>query len=332
MPVIRKLIQEVRLASCLVWFALLPGFFPSFIFAQAVPPEAVAQFESVIGSRVEAVTILGGDYAAAGGIYAFRGGHLADLSIAKLGGGGVVAEARPLGESGIKWAPVLQGNLGQTTAENEFLAGYLQGNRSRYDLVAVQAGGGAKFFLTDNFWVTPTFSGIYGHTKNEFLPQNPVGDAIKIAASGTFVDWEVDTWSVVPSLELGYEYHWRRTILAFSTRYNFFHTENFDSSSPVVSVDGNSHTWENKLDVDVPLGWRLLGQELHTGGFLASTSIFGDAADGLREDQIYTVNGRLVVNLLDRVWSVRWIGLGCSYFFGENFSGWSAGLSISLQF
>ena len=46
--------------------ALGPG-----VFAQPVlpiPPEAAAQLQHTIGSRIEAVTVLGGDYGAAGGI------------------------------------------------------------------------------------------------------------------------------------------------------------------------------------------------------------------------------------------------------------------------
>ena len=61
----------------------------------AVPPEAIEQFQHVIGSRVEAVTILGGDYGAAGGIYTFRGGEVANLSIAKIGGGGTLRNRVP---------------------------------------------------------------------------------------------------------------------------------------------------------------------------------------------------------------------------------------------
>ena len=62
-------------------------------FAQPVVPQpAIEQFGQVIGRRVEAVTILGGDYGAAGGIYTFRGGKVANLSVAKIGGGGIVAE------------------------------------------------------------------------------------------------------------------------------------------------------------------------------------------------------------------------------------------------
>jgi len=48
---------------------------------------------------------------------------------------------------------------------------------------------------------------------------------------------------------------------------------------------------ENKLDVGVPLGWKLFDQELHTGGFFSRTELFGNAAEGLNENHIYTVNG-----------------------------------------
>ena len=297
-----------------------------------VPPEAVEQFQQVIGNRVEAVTILGGDSGAAGGFYTFRGGNVASLDIAKLGGVGDVAAPRPWGTSGWKWAPVLQGNLGRISAENDFASGYLAGNKSVYDVFAAQAGGGARLYFTDAFSLAAAVSGIYGRTENEFRAQNAVGDTVKAAASGTYVDWQIDTWSVVPSLELRYTWRWRDTALEFSSRGTFFHTESFASSSPVVSVNGDSHTWENKLDVDVPLGWQLFGRDLHTGGFIARTDLGGNAAAGLNENHFYTVNGRLVVDLLGRVWQVQWLGLGASRFVGEHFNGWTAGLDVRFKF
>jgi hypothetical protein len=317
---------EAALAAVLV-------FASRSVYAQpVVPPQAVQQFESVIGDRVEAVTILGGDYGAAGGIYTFRGGDVANVSLSKLGSGGNIAEPRPLGGTALKWAPVLQGNLGHISAINEFRAGYLRGNESVYDVLAVQGGGGARFYFTDHLSLAPTISGIYGHTENEFKARNAVGDAVKAAASGTYVDWEIDTWSVAPSLDLRYEWRCGRSTFEFGSRYNFFHTESFDSSSPVVNVRGDSHTWENKLDVDVPLGWKVFGRELHTGGFLARTELFGGAAEGLNADHLYTVNGRFVVDLLGKVWKVRWLGVGASYIFGEHAAGWTAGVDLRFQF
>jgi hypothetical protein len=298
----------------------------------AVPPAAVNQFEHTIGNRVEAVTILGGDYAAAGGIYTFRGGNLADLSISKVGGHGAVAAPRPLGVGDIQWAPLLQANAGHINAENEFATGYLAGNRTVYDVLAAQLGAGARFYFTDHFSLAPAFSGIYGHTENEFKPRNAVGDAIKQAAKGTFVDWKVDTWSISPEVTGRYEWNWGRTTLEFDSRYNFYHTESFNSSSPVVGVAGDSSTWENKLDVDAPLGGKLFGRELHAGGFFSRTELFGNIAQGLNADHVYTLNGRLVLDLFGVAWKVRWLGAGVSYLWSDHFSGWSAGLDLRLQF
>src|SRR5262249_8331659 len=214
---------------------------------------------------------------------------------------------------------------------NEFATGYLQGNESVYDVLAVQLGAGARFYFTDSLSLAPTISGIYGHTENEFKPHNAVGDAVKAAASGTYVDCQLDTWSIAPSLDLRYRWSWQRTAFELSSRYNFFHTESLSGSSPVVSVNGDSHTWENKLDADVPLGWKVFGCELHTGGFFARTELFGGIADGLNADHVYTANGRFVLDVLGKVWKVRWLGLGATYFFGEHVDGWSAGLDLRFQ-
>jgi hypothetical protein len=324
----KSLITDYRsLVATTLAFACLSAF------AQpVVPQEAINQFQQVIGSRVEAVTILGGDYGAAGGFYTFRGGQAANLSISKIGGGGAVAAPKPLGVGDVEWAPVLQGNLGQISAQNEFPEGYLRGNKSVYDVLAVQAGGGVRFYFTDHFSLTPAISGIYAHTGNEFKPQNAIGDAVKLAAGGTYVDWQLDTWSVMPSLESLYDWQWHRTVFEYSSRYNYFHTESFDSSSPVVGVNGDSHTWENRIDADVPLGWKLLGRELHTGGFFSRTELFGGAADGLNADHVYTLSGRFVMDFLGVIPKVRWLGLGASYFFADHFDGWSAGVNMRFQF
>ena len=317
-----------------VWsLGSLAGLLPLEANAQlpAVPPEAIAQFERVIGGRVEAATILGGEQAAAGGIYSFRGGTVAELAITKFGGGGDVAAPRPLTER-ISWAPVLLGNLGRIVTENTFAEGYLAGNVMRYEVLAVQAGGGARFYFDEHLSLAPLISGIYGHTENEFEPHNALGQVVKGLASGTYVDWQADTWSIAPGAEFRYDWRWGRTTFAFTSRYGFYHTESFDASSPHVSVDGDSHTWENKVDADVPLGWQLFGRELHTGGFFSRSEMFGGISDGLNSDFVNTLNGRLVADFVGRVWHLRWFGVGASYFWGDNFGGWSAGVDVRFEF
>lgn len=300
--------------------------------AQSLPPAAVDQFNDTVGARVEAVTILGGDYGAAGGFYSFRGGTLADVSIAKLGGGGNIGPTQPIGLGDMAWAPVLLGNLGHISAVNTFGSGYLQHNEMKYDTLAAQLGGGARLYFNEHLSLAGTVSGIYGHVENEFVPKNAIGEAVKSLGSGTFVDWHLDTWSVAPSAEGRYEWECWRNRLELSSRYSYFHTESFSGSSPVISVAGDSQTWENKLDVDVPLPCHVFGHELHTGGFFSRTELFGHAASGLNEDHVYTANGRLVLDFLGSLWKVRWLGLGASYFWGSHVDGWSAGADVRFQF
>jgi hypothetical protein len=38
------------------------------------------------------------------------------------------------------------------------------------------------------------------------------------------------------------------------------------------------------------------------------------------------------MDLLGEFWKVRWLGLGASYFVGEHFNGWSAGVDLTFQF
>jgi hypothetical protein len=328
-----ELTKQFLPARCALY--LLPVAMLAFLrpaFAQSIPQPAIDQFNSVIGDRVELATILGGDYGAGGGIYSFRGGSVADLAVGKIGGGGNIASPRPLGDTGIRWAPVLLGNLGTIAAANQFNSGFLQGNNSEYDVYAVQGGGGARFYFNEHLSLAPTISGIYGHTKNDFQPHNAVGDFIKTAGAGNYVDWDIDTWTIAPSADLRYEWLWGRTAFELSSRYNYFHTESFYSSSSVIDINGDSHTLVTKIDVDLPLGVSLFNHELHTGGFFSSTRLFGGAARGLDSDHFYTANARFVMDFLGKVWKLRWLGIGASYFFGNHFDGWSAGVDVQFQF
>lgn len=314
----------------LAFLALLLAVVPVASLAQ-IPPGAVEQLKQVVGNRIEALTILGGDYAAAGGLYTFRGGKVASIAVSKVGGGGEVASRMPFAGC-IEWSPVLQGNIGYISAENEFESGVLNGNEMQFDTFGVEGGGGVRFYFTEKLSLSPTISGIYGHTENTFTSRNPVGDAVLAGGKGTLVDWDIDTWSIVPALDFQYEWSWWRSVFTLTSRYNFFHTESFQSSSPVVSVNGDSQTWENKIDVDIPLKWQVFGHELHTGGFFSRTELYGDAAQGLNANHFYTVNSRLVLDLLGDFWKVRWFGFGASYFWSPNFDGWSAGADIRFQF
>jgi hypothetical protein len=313
---------------------ILAGQLPLSAQSQITPGQA-DQIRSGIGNRVEATTILGGDYGLGGGTYNSTANSFSktDISISKFGGSGDVGDPQQLGDLGIGWQPRLQGSMGYVDAKNDFNSGLLKNDSSESRTFAIQFGGGARFWLNQNLSLAPTFMGMYGHTTNEYTARSAFMVAhLPQARQLGLVDWHTDTWTVRPALDLQYVYTWDRTIFTLSSDPTYFHTKGFGSSSPNVSVSGDSETWANKIDVDVPLGEQLYGHELRTGGYFSRTQLYGDIKNGLNTGYLNEVHGRLVLDFLTQLWKVQWIGIGGSYFSGSNFTGWSAGADIAFRF
>jgi hypothetical protein len=313
---------------------ILAGLLPLSARSQ-ITPSLADQIRSAIGNRIEAMTILGGDYGLGGGTYRSTGNTLfnTDISISKFGGSGDVGDPEPLGGLGIGWQPRLQGSMGYVDAKNDFNSGLLKSDRSESRTFGIQFGGGARFWLNGNLSLAPTLMGMYGHTTNEYTAHSAFMVAnLPQARQIGLVDWNASTWTVRPALDLQYVYTWDRTIFTLSSDPTYFHTKSFGSSSPNVSVSGDSETWANKFDVDVPLGRQLYGHELRTGGYFSRTQLYGDIKDGLNTRYLNEVHGRLVLDFLSQLWKVQWIGIGGSYFQGSNFNGWSVGGDLAFRF
>ena len=302
-----------------------------------MPAEAqLNEFKNTVGSRVEAATILGGDYGLNGGSFTSddsKNGNV-DISISKFGGMGDIYPIRPIGNLGIGWQPQLQGSMGYLTAKKDFNSQtVLKGDSSENKTFAIQFGGGARFWFNDQFSIAPTFMGMYGHTENDYTARSTFGMDNEAAAKQLgLIDWNVDTWTVRPAVDLQYQYTWHRVIFTLSSDPTYYYTESFQSSSPNVDVSGNSESWANKLDVDIPLGVELFGHELRTGGYFSRTELFDGLKDGLNTDFINEAHGRLVLDFLDQLWKVQWIGIGGSYMWSDNFNGWSIGADVAFRF
>jgi len=300
----------------------------------ALTPAEINDFRNTVGNRVEAATILGGDYGIGGGSYFSSGGNSkADINVSKFGGSGDVGDPQSLGNLGIGWQPSLQGSMGYLTAKNNFQSGLLDGDTSEYKTFAIQFGGGARFWFDDHFSISPTVMGMYGHTENTYTARSAFALAnLPEAKQLGLIDWNVDTWTIRPSLNLQYEYTWHRTIFTLSSEPTYFYTESFSSSSPNLNVNGDSEAWVNKIDVDVPLGVELFGHELRTGGYFSRTDLFGDLQNGLNTSSVYEAHGRLVLDFLGELWKVKWLGIGVSHLWGGDFTGWSYGIDAAFRF
>ena len=289
-----------------------------------------------INDRIEALTILGGDYILGGGQYHSTGtGGPSDYTadVTKFGGSGEFADLRQLGDFNIAWRPRVQGNMGTVDWHNTFTAPLLEGDVSKTKAFGIQFGGGARFWFTDEFSIAPTIMGMYGHTTNEYTARSAfMLENLADAKAMGLIDWSADTWTIRPAVNFQYEYTWRRSVITLSSDVMYYHTGILQSSNSNIDVEGDSELWSNKLDIDVPLNRMVFGHELRTGGYLERTDLFGNLRSGLNSNTINEVHGRLVLDFLNELWLTQWIGLGGSYYWGPNVTGWSAGIDFYLVF
>jgi hypothetical protein len=302
-------------------------------------PAQITDIRNAIGDRIEALTILGGDFGLAGasfrstGKFSYGQDTDATLGVSKLGGAGDIGDPQPLGNSGVRWQPRLQGNMGRTEATDDIQTGVLQGDVSKFNGYGIEFGGGARFWLSNAFSVAPSVMGLYGHSTETYTANSAVMRAYLPAATQLgLVNWSVDTWSLVAGLGLEYVFDWNRTIIALSSTPTYFQTQRLSSSNVNVKVNGDSGVFANKVDVDVPLGMQLFGQELRTGGYLSYSALYGGLKSGLNDNYINEVHGRLVLDYLNQLWEVQWIGIGASYLWGSNISGWTFGAELTFRF
>src|SRR5208282_1735367 len=271
--------------------------------AQITPGE-ISNLRNTVGDRIEAATVLGGDFGATGASYERGSGNTIDLS--KFGGWGDIGDPMQLGDLPIAWQPQLQGEMGYLTGKRTFGASdtfngeSLNGAESKYWDYSIQFGGGPRLWFNDAFSIAPTFMGMFGNTKNSFYPNgSAVTPANQALVKGLgLVDYNVNTWTIRPAGDVQYIYTWRRTIFTLSFFDASSTTESFSASNPNVNVNGNSETWMNKIDVDVPLGKDLWGHELRTGGYFSRTEYYGDIQNGLGLNHLYEIHPRLVLDYL----------------------------------
>jgi len=314
----------------LSWLVLAPWS----VWAQLTPGQ-IDYYQGLAGSRVEALTVLGGDYGLAGARYnGDKNNHReTTLDVSKFGGWGDIGDPQPIGDTGIGWQPRLQGSMGSVRSTTQYKGGDLGGDKNVYDVFAIEFGGGARFWLNDHLSLAPTFMGMYGYSKNRYTVRSAYGVTNAPAAKDAgVIDWHVNTWTIRPAADLQYIYTWDRTVFSLSSSFAYFHTEGFNASSSNLDVDGDSETWRNMIDVDIPLGKELWGHELRTGGYFSRTELYDNVEKGLNTDHIYEVHGRVVLDFLGKLWKVQWIGIGGSYLWGSNFDGWSFGADVAFRF
>lgn len=306
--------------------------------AQISQTEA-ALIQNAIGPRVEALTILGGDFGLSDGEFHSSetlgsGSDLpVDTSVTKFGGDGEVGSPKPLRALHLAWQPLVQGNMGYLESRTRLRGSRLGAATNEFRSVAVEFGGGVRLWTTHRLSFAPTVTVLYGRTDDDYKVSGASGQssAAQLRQLG-LIDWSIETWSLRPALNIQYVLPLSRTLVTFSSDAVGFFTHAFSPSNAHLRVGGDSGFVTNKIDLDIPLGVELYGHELHTGGYLSRTDLLGDLRKGLDVQHLNELHGRLVLSFLNQIWGVQWIGLGASYIWGTNLSGWTAGADVQFHF
>jgi hypothetical protein len=224
MRILRGHRPSVRTGSCAAAaVAAVLAMFPFHACAQFTPAEQ-AQIRNVIGNRIEALSILGGDYGIAAanfrstGKFAFAGNVDSTLGITKVGGDGEIGDPQPVGSLPLGWQPRLQGNMGWLTAKNHLHSSVLEGDTIGVSGYGIEFGGGARLWVNDRLSFAPTLTGLYGHTSSTYTAVSAfMRENLSKATALGLIDWSADTWTVIPRVNVQYLLRWDRTMVTLST-------------------------------------------------------------------------------------------------------------------
>jgi hypothetical protein len=147
-----------------------------------------------------------------------------------------------------------------------------------------------------------------------------------------FDDETADTIGVTPGISVAYKQPMGKNMWEFSAGYTFYGSTEISGSD--FDAGGSSHVFEQRADLDIPLDAKLWDCPLHTGGYFSLTEVAGDISDTMNSDIWATLHGRLLLNTEGKSWAWKMtrIGLGVSGIFGDDFTGWDAGVDVTFQF
>jgi hypothetical protein len=322
--------RQPALAASLLLGALLP---PATWAQMSAGQTAAAQ--SAIGARVDALTILGGDFGFSDGSFHSMPPGSADLvrtGVTKIGGDGDIGDPIPFGDGGIGWQPRLQGSMGFLES-TEHPGGPLTGDTSKLESASIEFGGGARFWVSDHLSFAPTLMALYGHASETYTARSAVSlqNLPQLKQLG-LVDWSIDTISLRSALNIQYIIPVERARITLSSDITSFVTRSLTRSSEQIDATGNSGFVTSKIDIDIPLGIALDGHELRTGGYVSHTDLFGELRDGLSTPHLNEVHARMAFDFLGQLWKVQWLGVGASYVWGPNITGWTWGADVTFRF
>jgi hypothetical protein len=303
--------------------------------AAAQPEPSLAdvrnQLDQVVGNRVEATVLLGGQQLPQGGLFGWQFNDV-DARILKYPWSTELGGRRPLDVGGLEWTPVLLGSIGAGHFANHFADGPLAGNSSTYDTYSVGLGAGPRIWLLPELSVLPSFNLLYAYTENDFDAGTDPGRGAEQAADGHLVNWHTHTLTFIPSVELRYRQSFGPVTATLTSTFTYFATIPIARSTEAYSFTSDSQVWNNRVDLGVVTPWSIARWPILVGGFVQRAELWGGLRQSLKADHVYAAGGHVALDPGGRLWKVSEIGVAGSYFWTGSFSGWTLGLDWTVTF
>ena len=230
-----------------------------------------------------------------------------------------------------RFAPFITGSLGYfEDSEKVFLGD--PPDESRFKALSISLGGGIKLALIEKYlWLIPEIDLIYGRTWNEHEYKSALSkEFYKLLFDGILFNWQVDTFTYAPALQLAFAYPVRVVTLGFDTKLTYLNIRTVKEDYPEHKVKSDSTLWRNCFRLAFPLGFSVLNMPLSLRGDFSRVEFGGDVRQPLKESHFYEVGTELAFDTSRNVKWLNSLSIGAGYTFSERITGWSFRLGFKF--
>jgi hypothetical protein len=146
------------------------------------------------------------------------------------------------------------------------------------------------------------------------------------------VNWDADLFTIVPGLEGRYRQRFGPMTVELTSAFKYFQTWPIRRSTDSLSFESDSKWWRNELDLDFRLPLHAFGRQFRTGVYAARSELWDGLEEAFRNDYLYDVGARFVIDLVGVIWKTEWLGIGGGYFWNNHVSGWTVGTDVRMKF
>ncbi|MFT5409145.1 MAG: hypothetical protein ACI9NC_001866 [Verrucomicrobiales bacterium] len=290
--------------------------------------DARQRITNTVGRSAEAFSILGSNQGASGGVYHSRTDTDSELRLTRFFGH-IDFSARELSKS-VEATPFVEAGIAWGSAENE-LGGPLEGDRNEYNSFIASIGGGEKFSFGDHFSLSPGMGFVFANTENSYTAHSKLGRSLERELDDVAVNWDVNSITYVPNLEGAYTRSVGGIDFTLSSQYSYYRTDVLGGGRDTQDLETDSQVLATRIAAEFPLGISLGRLPLRSEVAYARVDLGGDIQDTLQTDYYNIVGLKILTRQTDNLPLLKHIGLEGRYFWGDEFDGWSAGLTLSLD-